>query len=219
MRGKRLETERLVVPARAWRGDCDDYLKRKDGNPLARDFSKKVWTLGGVADVFVLFFINLGTRRVHLAGVTAHPDRNWVVQQARNVAMFFDGQAVKPRDLIRDHDSKFVKEFDALLESEAIQVVPTSIKAPKMNAAAERVVQTLRVECLDHFVVFGEDHLRYILTEFLRHYHEHRPHQGLGNVPPDGPPSARSDRPLSLDAVRCEERLGGLLKHYHRAAA
>jgi putative transposase len=86
-----------------------------------------------------------------------------------------------------------------------------------MNAIAERFVGTVKRECLDYFVVFGEDHLRYLLREFLTHYHDCRPHQGLGNVPPSGP-SPGADSPLSLTEVRCEARLGGLLKHYSRAA-
>jgi putative transposase len=199
-------------------GTWDDFLKRHLDTLWACDFfTKRVWTLGGLVDVFVLFFIHLGTRRVHVAGLTAHPDRPWMVQQARNLAMFFDDQPVKPKYLLRDRDSKFVKEFDDILRSEGIEVVQTGVRAPNQNAIAERFVGSVKRECLDHFVVFGEDHLRHLLREFLAHYHDCRPHQGLGNVPLNGlPPSA--DRPLSLAEVRCEQRLGGVLKHYSRAA-
>jgi putative transposase len=216
-----LKANGLEPGPRRGEGTWDDFLKRHAETLWACDFfTKRVWTVGGLVDVYALFFIHLGTRRVHLAGLTAQPDRQWVVQQARNVALFFDEQPSKLRFLLRDHDSKFVREFDGVLEAEGVAVVPTSIRAPNMNAVAERFVQTVKQECLDHFVVFGEDHLRHLLAEFLRHYHEHRPHQGLGNVPPDGPPPAEdTDIPLSLAAVRCQERLGGLLKHYTRRAA
>jgi putative transposase len=99
-----------------------------------------------------------------------------------------------------------------------IEVVRIAARAPNMNATADRFVQSVRVDCLDHFVVFGEGHLRYLLKEYQPHYLEALPHQGLGNEPLGGLPSA-SDRPLSLSEVRCRERLGGLLKHYSRAVA
>jgi putative transposase len=119
-----------------------------------------------------------------------------------------------------DHDTKFTAAFDAVLEADGAAVIRLGLRAPNLNAYAERFVQTLRVECLDHFVVCGEKYLRHLVEEYLVHYHEERPHQGRGNVPlsvadrgqviahrfPDGP-------------VVCHERLGGLLKHYDRAAA
>jgi transposase InsO family protein len=132
--------------------------------------------------------------------------------------MFFDEQPVKPKYLVRDRDSKFVAGFDEILESEGIKVVKTSVGAPNMNAVAERFVGSVRRECLDHFIVLGEEHLRHILKSYLVHYHEQRPHQGLDNVPPHGLPPG-NDTPLSLADVRCEESLGGWLKHYWRPAA
>jgi putative transposase len=215
-----LKENGLEPGPRRGEGTWDDFLRRHAETLWACDFfTKKVWTLGGLVDVYVLFFIHPGTRRVHLAGLTAHPDRQWVAQQARNVALFFDEQPVRPRFLIRDHDSKFVREFDGVLESEGVEVVPISIRAPNMNAVAERFVQTAKQECLDHFVVLGEDHLRHLVTEFLRHYHQERPHQGVGNVPLGGPEEPPGGANLSLAEVRCQERLGGLLKHYTRRAA
>jgi hypothetical protein len=101
-----------------------------------------------------------------------------MVQQARNIAMIFDDEAVKPKYLLRDRDSKFVKEFDALLTSEGIAVTPIGVRAPNQNAVAERFVQSVKSECLDHFVVFGTSHLRHILSEYLTYYHCFRPHQG-----------------------------------------
>lgn len=133
--------------------------------------------------MYVLFFIRLGSRRVHVVGPTAHPDRSWMIQQARNIAMIFDDETVKPKYLLRDRDSKFVKEFDALLTSEGIAVTPIGVRAPNQNAVAERFVQSVKSECFDHFVVFGASHLRHILSEYLAYYHHHRQHQGLYNRP------------------------------------
>jgi putative transposase len=201
-------------------GTWDDFLKRHAETLWACDFfSTKVWTMSGLVDVFVLFFVHVGSRRVHLAGVSANPDRAWMVQQARNVAMRFDKEPVKPKYLLRDRDTKFVAEFDAILASEGVEVRKVAVRAPNQNAVAERFVQTVRQECLDHFLVVSEKHLRHLLSEFLIHYHEERPHQGLGNVPLSGtPPSAEEPAILPLSEVRCRERLGGLLKHYRRAA-
>lgn len=109
----------------------------------------------GWVDVLVLFFIQVGSRRVHLAGMTANPDRAWMVQQPRNMAMVFDQEPVKPTYLLRDRDNKFVQEFDAILVMEGIEVKPLDVRAPNQNAVAERFVQSVRQECLDHFVVFG----------------------------------------------------------------
>ncbi|GIW91747.1 MAG: hypothetical protein KatS3mg109_2179 [Pirellulaceae bacterium] len=200
-------------------GTWFDFIKRHKESLIACDFfSTKVWTMSGVVEYFVLFFIHVGTRKVYVAGMTPNPNAPWVIQQARNAAMHFGEEPAKPRYLLRDHDSKFVPEFDAVLEAEGMEVVPTSVQAPNMNAVAERFVQTVKGECLDHFIVFGEAHLRYLLKQFLIHYHECRPHQGLGNMPLGGLPAVPEDKPLILSEVRCEERLGGLLKHYSRAA-
>ena len=122
--------------------------------------------------------------------------------------------------LIIDHDTKFTDHFDAVFESEGAEIKRVGPLAPNMNAYAERFVQTLRTECLDHFVVCGEKHLRHLAKEFLIHYHEERPHQGRGNVPlsvadPDHPPVLHFPK----GETECRERLGGLLKHYSRAAA
>lgn len=118
-------------------GSWDDFLKRHAATLWACDFfSKKVWTMTGMVEVFVLFFIHLGSRRVHLAGMTTNPDRAWMVQQARNMAMIFDQEPVKPKYLLRDRDGKFVREFDELLASEGIEVKPLSMAAPNQNGYA-----------------------------------------------------------------------------------
>jgi putative transposase len=196
-------------------GTWDEFVRRHAATLWACDFfSKKVWTLGGLVDVFVRFFIHLGTRRVHLAGLTAHPDRAWVAQQARNTALALSEQPVKPEILLLDHDAKFVPEFDRVFAAEGIQVKRVGPRAPNLNAYAERWVQAVKQEYLDHFVVFGEGHLRHLLREYVAHYNEERPHQGRDNLPLGG---AGPDPGGGV--VVCRERLGGLLKHYSRRAA
>ena len=119
---------------------------------------------------------------------------------------------------MRDNDKKFCADFDGILAADDVEVIKVGPFAPNLNAFAERFVQTAKVECLDRFIVFGEEHLRSLLTEFLADYHERRLHQGLGNVAPCGsaPPEPT---PLHPGEVECEERLGGLLKHCAGRAA
>jgi transposase InsO family protein len=135
-----------------------------------------------------------------------------MVQQARNVAMFFGEQADKPRFLLRDHDSKFTKQFDEILQAEGVEMKPLGPRAPNMNAVAERWVQSVQQECLDYFMVFGEAHLRHLLTEYLVWYHQCRPHQALGNRPLQGEDPVPAAAPMVAKDVVCEERPGGLLK-------
>jgi putative transposase len=126
-------------------------------------------------------------------------------------------QGLPPRYLLRDHDSKFTRGFDEVVGSEGAEVIAVGPHLPNMNAYAERFVETIKAECLSHFTFFGEKHLLYVIREFLAHYHTARPHQGLGNVPLSGEVADPVDV-LRIEDVVCEERLGGLLKSYRRAA-
>jgi putative transposase len=200
-------------------GTWDEFVKRHAATLWACDFlSKKVWTLGGAVDVFVLFFIHVGTRRVYVSGMTPNPDKAWMTQQARNVSMHFAEQKQAPTHLLLDHDSKFVAEFDAILESDGVELKRVGPRAPNMNALAERWAQSIKHECLNHFVVFGEAHLRHIVSEYVRYYNESRPHQGLGNRTLSAAEHSSDadpllDDPISMGAIQCDERLGGLLKN------
>jgi putative transposase len=127
----------------------------------------------------VLFFIELGTRRVHLAGVTAHPDSAWVSQQARNLSFDHLPHGVPFRFLIRDRDSKYVSSFDEVFRTDGTQVICTPIRAPRANAFAERWVRTVRAECLDWVLILGRPHLERVLDVYLEHYNRERPHRGL----------------------------------------
>jgi putative transposase len=196
-----------------------EFLKRHAATLWASDFfSVKTWTLAGVVEIYVLFFIHFGSRRVYIPGMTVSPNGAWVAQQARNFTMHLDEQGLGITHLLIDHDTKYDPQFDAVLKSEGAEVKRVGPRNPNMNAVAERFVQTVKQECLDHFVVFGEKHLRHILLSFLEHYHEERPHQSLGNRPlaQQGEPE-----PVNLPfptEIECRSRLGGLLKHYRRAA-
>lgn len=116
------------------------------------------------------------------------------------------------RHLIRDCDTKFTAEFDGLLKSDGVEIHRVGPRKPNLNAYAERLIQSIQQECLDHFVVLGEKHLSYIVAEYLEHYQHERPHQGLGNAPP------MSGGPPGDGVIVCNQRLGGLLKSYRRAA-
>jgi putative transposase len=169
-------------------------------------------------EVYIFFVIHVGSRRVHVAGMTPHPDRAWMAQQARNLSMHFAERPDRPTLLLRDHDGWFSESFDAILATDGVAVKAVGPLAPNLNAFAERWVQSVKQEVLDHFVVFGEEHLRLLLREYETFYNERRPHQSLGNAPPNAPASPPSAS-LALADVACDERLGGLLKHYHRRAA
>lgn len=195
-----------------------DFINRHKKTLWACDFfTKKIWTMTGMVEMYVLFFINVDSRRVHVAGMTAHPDRQWMIQQARNLSMFFADESVKPRFLVRDWDTKFVSEFDTILQADDIEIIRLPFRAPNLNAYAERWVQSVKSECLDHFMVFGEDHLRHLLKEYLAYYHAERPHQAKDNLPLLGRRSENVPFARTAELV-CEERLGGLLKHYRPAA-
>jgi transposase InsO family protein len=171
---------------------------------------------------YVLFFIELATRRVHLAGVTTNPDGCWVTQQARNLLMELGDKGLRPRFLVRDRDSKFTSGFDEVFRSEGIRVIKAPVQAPKARAHAERWVGTVRRECLDRLLIVGRRHLEYVVREYALHYNSHRPHRSLDQrtplaKPPIDEPAPRAELPR-LDLLRRRDRLGGLLREYRIAA-
>jgi transposase InsO family protein len=144
----------------------------------------------------VLFFIEHGTRRVHLAGITAHPTGEWVTQQARNLMMNLDDHADGFRFLIRDRDTKFTPAFDAVLTAACVRTIRTPVRAPRANAIAERWIASARHECLDRMLITSERHLRLLLSEYVDHYNSHRPHRALRQSPPAGRASASTGSEL-----------------------
>src|SRR5512133_3259896 len=165
--------------------------------------------------LYLLVVIEHGRRRVHLAGITAHPTGAWVTQQARNLLMDLGDRAEQFRFLIRDRDSKFIPAFDVVFTGADIRIIRTPVRAPRANAIAERFIGTLRRECLDHMLITGRRHLAVVLYEYLEHYNTHRPHRSLNQHPParpTPPPCEATVRPLRRD------RLGGLIHEYVQVA-
>jgi putative transposase len=189
-----------------------EFLRQQAASMLACDF----FTVETVSlrRFYVLFFIELESRRVHLAGCTANPTGAWVTQQARNLS--FTGIFERMRFLIHDRDSKFSGAFDEVFRSEGINVIHTPIRAPQANAYAERFVRTVRAECLDWLMIIGRHHLETVLHIYTAHYNRERPHRGLALLSPD---STSADRPPSGGEIKRRDRLGGLIHEYHRAAA
>ena len=200
------------APRRAglsWR----EFLSAQASGILACDFVTVDTVL--LRRLFVLFYIEIETRRVHLAGVTFNPDSLWVTQQARNLVV--DWEPFPFRFLIRDRDSKYAGGFDEVFASEGVDVVRTPIRAPRANAFAERFVGTLRRECLDRILVFGRGHLERVLKSYIAHYNGHRPHRSLDMDPPaPRSPSPACDAPPG--PVIRRDVLGGLIHEYERAA-
>ena len=166
--------------------------------------------------LYVLFFIEHGTRRVQLAGITAHPTGEWVTQQARNLLMNLEGNVEGFKFLIRDRDAKFTAAFDAVFAAAGVRIIKTPIRAPRANAIAERWIASARRECLDRMLITGERHLRLVLGEYAGHYNVHRPHRTLQQNPPGGrvhPPGEVA----GMHVLR-RDRLGGLIHEYSHVA-
>jgi putative transposase len=168
--------------------------------------------------LYVLFFIELDTRRVHLAGVTANPDGAWVAQQARNLLLVLYDRGRRVRFLVRDRDAKFCRAFDDVFGSQGAEVLRTPVQAPNANAYAERWVRTVRAECLDWLLIVGRDHLEQVLGVDIQHYHQHRPHLALSLEAPDPPTELRAAAKDRHRKVHRRDLLGGLLHEYRRAA-
>ena len=159
---------------------------------------------------------HLETRQVNLAGFTPHPDQEWMEQQGRNITMEEWGCLKGCRDLLHDRDAKFCQSFRELIKTGSVNPLRLPTRSPNLNSYAERWVRSVKEECLSRLIVFGESSLRRALQQYIVHYHEERNHQGKDNriLFPSRPEARRN-----MGAVRCRERLGGLLKYYEREAA
>ena len=165
--------------------------------------------------LYVLFVMEIQTRRVHILGITAHPTGAWTAQQARNLLMELGERADQFEFLIRDRDSKFTPVFDDVFAGNGVRIIKTPIRSPRANSFAERYVGTLRRECLDHLLIYGEQHLRQILTEYAQHYNKHRPHQSREQRPPLHEPRQTID---VTARIKRRQAVHGLISEYRRAA-
>jgi transposase InsO family protein len=174
-----------------------------------------VITQSGLVRYFVLFVIDLKTRRIDIAGILARPNGEWMGQIARNLTDCDEGFLKKARYLIHDRDPLFTRSFREILNSSGIETVKLPARSPNLNAYAERFVQSIKSECLAQIIPLGEQHLRHAVKEYMEHYHVERNHQGLDN-------RLIEELPGVVDmnsAVARHERLGGVLNHYERRAA
>jgi putative transposase len=190
------------------------FLRAQANGVLAVDFFTVDTVL--LRRLYVLFAIEVGTRRVHLLGVAANPTGEWVAQQARNLLMELGERSDRFRFLVRDRDAKFTAAFDGVFAAVGIEVLKTPVRAPRANAYAERWVGTVRRELLDRMLIFGRRHLELVLEEYVGHYNAHRPHRSLGQAAPLGPAQA----PVAVAGGRVvrRDRLGGLIGEYSQAA-
>ena len=191
------------------------FLRAQASGMIACDFFSVETVL--LRRLYVLVFIELATRKVYLAGVTANPSGEWATQQARNIIDTFSSRSEPIRFLIHDRDSKFTAAFDEVFRSEAIRIVRTPVRAPRANAYVERWIGSIRRECLDRLLIFNRRHLERVLPVYVHHYNAHRPHRSLDQRPPNLREPVRT--PMSdLGRVRRHEVLGGLIREYKAAA-
>lgn len=233
---KRILREAGLEPGpRRGEGTWDEFLALHAATLWQCDFfSRKVLTWKGWRDAFVLIFLHVETRRVCLSPATHHPDDAWVCEQAQAFRAFAEKNELGTKIVMRDNDKKYSARFDQEIERRGVKLMKTAICAPNTNAFVERFIQTLGQECLDHFVVFGTEHLNVLTKEFAEHYHTERPHQAKENdvlmLPAMPTELARKAQrkpkkktpevePPPLKEIACRQRLGGLLKHYYRKAA
>jgi len=192
-----------------------EFIRSHTDVLAATDFlTTEVWTKGGLVTYYVLFFMHVASRKVYVAGKTPHPDEAWMTQIARNVTFVDEGFLSSSRYLLHDRDTKFCSAFVKTIESVGVKSVKLPARSPNLNAFAERWVRSVKEECLSRLILLGEESLRRALLQYQAHHHGERPHQGKGNVIlfPSSEQSARAG------ALRCRERLGGLLKYYYRDA-
>ena len=194
-----------------------EFLRVHRQSVLAVDFFtvETIW----LQRLYVLFFIELGSRRVHVAGCTPNPSAEWVTQQARHVTWTLAERPTLFRFLIRDRDQKFTASFDEVFHSDRIEIVRTPFRAPQANGVAERFVRTVRSECLDWLLILNQQHLERVLDIFVEHYNGHRPHRALALKPPRLiPPPVALATAWGEALVQRRDRLGGVVHEYVLAA-
>jgi putative transposase len=213
-----LKRLRMPPAPQRTRSTWRQFLRMQAATMLACDFFH-VDCAVTLRRLYVFFAIEVGTRHVHVLGVTAHPDGAWTVQQARNLLMDLDERAARFRFLIRDRAGQFTEAFDAVLSGAGIEVVKIPPRSPSANAYAERWVRTVRAEVTDRMLIAGQRHLRGVLDQYAAHYNQHRPHRALSLRPPgaaEGTPAAVTA--ITTAKIRRHKVLGGLINEYEQAA-
>ncbi len=186
--------------------------------PFLAHYGQFIWasdfatvTTATLRTYYLVFFLEIGTRRIIHWNVSTFPDEAWVAQQFRNLSVVSDDL---PRYLLHDRDSKYTRRADALLEGAGTKVIRLPVRSPDLNGSAERWIRSLRQECLDRIIILNEAHLRWVLGEYVRYYNERRPHQSLQHLPPEAPEAYSCEGSIVARPV-----LGGLINDYCRLAA
>jgi putative transposase len=192
------------------------FLTAQARGILAADFVQVDTVL--LRRVYALIVIEHGTRRAHLAGISAHPDGSWTTQAARNFLMDLNQRATSIKFLIRDRAGQFTDGFDAVFTADSIRILASPPQAPRANAVCERMIGTLRRELLDRLLIINEHHLRQVLTEYLQHYNTARPHRALGQLAPAQAHTRPPQINLAEHRIRRKQVLGGLTHEYQVAA-
>ncbi len=199
-------------PKRPERTSWNEFIKAHWESLAAIDFfTTEIYTIRGLVRYMVLVVIDYKTRKVEIAGMIPQANGNWMKQIARNLTDPVNGFLKDKKFLIHDWDPLFTKDFRSILRAGGVKCVKTTVACPNMNPFVERFVRSIKHECLNKMLIFGERHLRYLVNEYMEHYHTERPHQGIGNNIIEPQPQGDSE-------IICHERLGGLLKSYRRAA-
>ncbi len=230
LRGLKVEVSRTTIadilreaglepaPERDKKRTWKQFMRSHSESLYACDFFS-IETLGllGLQRHMVLFVMEVQTRVVKIAGIRVDPDGEWMKQIARNLTDGFDGFLLTAKYLIHDRDPLFTDDFSGLLRSSGVEPLKLPARSPNLNPHAERFVKSIKYECLNNFIFLGERHLRYVINEYVSHYHERRYHQGLGGRLVRQPEPANNDR--NAGPIQCQSRLGGMLNYYSREAA
>jgi putative transposase len=202
-------------PERSKTSNWSEFIRSHRDALASVDFTTiDIWCGGKLKTIYLLFFMEVATRRIHFAGMTEHPNEAWVMQMFRNVTDYEDGFLNGKKVLLMDRDTKFSFAFREALKREGIEPIQTPPRSPNCNAHIERFFRSLKSECLRKMIFFGEDMLRNAVKKYVVHYHQHRNHQVIDNRQIEPPP----DESIAGKIV-CDEELGGILKYYHRKAA
>ena len=199
-------------PERPEKTTWNEFIKSHWDSLSAIDFfTTEIYTIKGLVRYMVLIVIDYKTRKVEIAGIVPQAYGEWMSQMARNLTDPIKGFLKDKKYLIHDRDPLFTKDFRAILRAGGIKPIKTTVASPNLNPFAERFVRSIKYECLNKMLILGESHLRYVVNEYMEHYHTERPHQGIGNNIIDPQPQGDGE-------IVYHKRLGGLLKSYRRAA-